>query len=1341
MVPAWFRLSSWFVCKLALLCVLTAALSGFGGFAQSVLPDLEPRTVGPVTNLAATVEGQPPGSVKLTWTAAENAQVHFVVYLKATDASVGNYGAARMASFGGTEGVIEGLEGGTQYLLIALGMRWNWIQYGTIWGDWSQWVFATPPAGGFSPPPAQSPATEPDIVGRVSNVAVGSAGEPGAARVTWTPAQNAQVHFVVYIRSQDQAMGNYGAAQMQPFVGSEGVIRGLAGGTSYDFIIVGMRWNWVNYGTVWGQWSQWVSTDTGTPILGPILIPADSTDRAALVALYNATGGPNWLDNTNWLSNQPLGEWYGVTTDANGRVTELYLRSNLIGSIPPEVGQLSKLRSLDMSANQLSGPIPATLGDLSDLEALIFVQTGLTGAIPAELGRLSNLRKLSLSSNQLTGEIPPELGGATALTNLGLRGNRLTGQPPSQLGSLVNLEYVGLDSNYFSGPIPNWLRRLTRAEQLFLNSNQFSGTIPQWLGELTNLQWLFLARNQLTGEIPAELGNLPNLENLHIARNQLSGCIPDGLQDIDNNDFQYLGLSFCGMAIAEAPDLVISNLQSEGLRHSAGDTYSVEAGRNFGLFTVVLNQGNGPSEASTLRYFRDQAEIGTEPFGPLLPSHVLDTKIGLTAPTTGGVYRYWSCVDPVTGESDTTNNCSETLEIEVQAGPDLIVLRPTVSNSYPQPGDYITFSATVENQGSGRSTGTYLRIYRSDDLLIQAVDTEVHAVNLSGYDAGQSSPSSARIRVPTDSGTYYYGACVDPVPNESDTNNNCSVEVAVTISGGPDLIVVSPSVSNSNPQPGDYITFSATVENQGSIGSTGTELRVYRSSDRVITTRDTVVDAIRLSGYDAGRSGSESFRIQVPSDARTYYYGACVDPVPNESDTTNNCSTHATVTVSGRPDLVVRSVRVSDEERGPGAEFRLYATVYNQGNGSSGVTTDLTYYRSTDRTIDIRDTRMGDDGVSALDPRGDDDESIRLTAPSAPGIYYYGACVDPVPNESDTNNNCSGYATVTVSGRPDLIVRTPRVDNTRPTTGSTIDLTFQIRNQGDGDSGRIRVTAYRSRDRNIGSNDESIRTLDIGNIEAGTALDWVIFNVRVPTTGGTYYYGACVDAVSNESNTRNNCSTGATITVVVPSDLVVSISVAGNGTEFVGAISSVTATVSNRGQGSAGSSARVRFYRSVNKSFSSNNQIGTRSIAPPSPSRSVSQTFGYTVPNYNDITTVYYTACVDRVDDESNTTNNCSDWISSIVYYPLDVINYSCSLGKNFLGLTNSVKIEGLVQARRDVRSATLRWKAIDSFDRILANRTVQLGSMSRSEFKDFEDSADRWALFDHCKVTVDWVY
>ena len=54
----------------------------------------------------------------------------------------------------------------------------------------------------------------------------------------------------------------------------------------------------------------------------------DSTDRAALVALYNATDGDNWTNNTNWLSSEPIGQWHGVTTDAESRVTHLRLNHN-----------------------------------------------------------------------------------------------------------------------------------------------------------------------------------------------------------------------------------------------------------------------------------------------------------------------------------------------------------------------------------------------------------------------------------------------------------------------------------------------------------------------------------------------------------------------------------------------------------------------------------------------------------------------------------------------------------------------------------------------------------------------------------------------------------------------------------------------------------------------------------------------------------------------------------------------------------------------------------------------------------------------------------------------------
>ena len=72
-----------------------------------------------------------------------------------------------------------------------------------------------------------------------------------------------------------------------------------------------------------------------------------SADREALIALYHATGGPQWTNNENWLTNRPLGEWHGIITDGNGRVVELELsENNLTGIFPPELGQLSNLTEL-----------------------------------------------------------------------------------------------------------------------------------------------------------------------------------------------------------------------------------------------------------------------------------------------------------------------------------------------------------------------------------------------------------------------------------------------------------------------------------------------------------------------------------------------------------------------------------------------------------------------------------------------------------------------------------------------------------------------------------------------------------------------------------------------------------------------------------------------------------------------------------------------------------------------------------------------------------------------------------------------------------------------------------
>ena len=173
----------------------------------------------------------------------------------------------------------------------------------------------------------------------------------------------------------------------------------------------------------------------------PLAQTSPETDRETLVALFNATGGPNWNSSDNWLSDAPLGEWYGVETDGDGRVAGLDLAYNqLTGEIPPELANLTSLTLLSLWGNQLSGEVPAELGNLSNLTHLNLSGNHLTGEIPPELANLTSLTLLSLSMNQLSGEIPPELGNLARLETLGLYMNQLSGEIPPELGSLSNLQ-------------------------------------------------------------------------------------------------------------------------------------------------------------------------------------------------------------------------------------------------------------------------------------------------------------------------------------------------------------------------------------------------------------------------------------------------------------------------------------------------------------------------------------------------------------------------------------------------------------------------------------------------------------------------------------------------------------------------------------------------------------------------------------------------------------------------------------------------------------------------------------------------------------------------------------
>ena len=379
---------------------------------------------------------------------------------------------------------------------------------------------------GTEPAAAQGNLSAPTNVTAVSSAA-------GEITLTWRGGDNADSFLLIAVH-----MGTF-SYQTETVAGAArtGTVTGLDGGANYLGIVVALRTTADGLQAQYGVAPQLPVQSAGT---------SAATDRATLVALYNAAGGANWTDNTNWLSNSPISEWHGVTTNDAGRVTAISLKENgLAGPIPGTLGNLSSLNRLNLGDNALTGPIPAELQNLGNLQQFYLWNNRLTGPVPAWLGNLTNLKRLGLSRNRLEGMVPGTLGNLSNLNLINFGGNDLTGPIPTQLQNLGNLEELNLWKNRFTGPVPSWLGNLSNLTRINLRHNQLTGPIPSQLGNLSALTHLALDDNLLSGQIPPELGNLTKLERIHLAGNQLTGCVPESLRHVADNDFLMLELPNC----------------------------------------------------------------------------------------------------------------------------------------------------------------------------------------------------------------------------------------------------------------------------------------------------------------------------------------------------------------------------------------------------------------------------------------------------------------------------------------------------------------------------------------------------------------------------------------------------------------------------------------------------------------------------------------------------------------------------------------------------------------------------------------------------------------------------
>ena len=352
------------------------------------------------------------------------------------------------------------------------------------------------------------------------------------------------------------------------------------------------------------EWLTAITTHDGTSVQCPPL-----SQRDILEAFYEATGGPNWHNSENWLTDAPLSEWYGVNADGSGNVTGLYLSSNmLVGRIPAELAGLTDLRNLELSYNYLlEGPIPTGLFNLPGLQTIGLSRVGVGGPLPSAIGRLSNLERLRMRSSRISGPIPPELGRLTNLRTLDLGYNYLTGPIPPSLGNLTKLDFLSLIWNELSGSIPADLGRLSALTTLLLSLNQLTGEIPGELGDLTALQTLNLGENELTGPIPAELGDLANLGTLDLSNNALTGPIPTTFSGFGDLSEMYLQENALEGAVPEGIG-ELANLRDLWVGNNAGLSGAVPTGMT-GLSSLESFKAGGtdlcaPQDAEFLTWLR-----------------------------------------------------------------------------------------------------------------------------------------------------------------------------------------------------------------------------------------------------------------------------------------------------------------------------------------------------------------------------------------------------------------------------------------------------------------------------------------------------------------------------------------------------------------------------------------------------------------------------------------------------------------------------------------------------------------------------------------------------------------
>lgn len=772
----------------------------------------------------------------------------------------------------------------------------------------------------------------------------------------------------------------------------------------------------------------------------------------------------------------------------------------------------------------------------------------------------------------------------------------------------------------------------------------------------------------------------------------------DVIEDRSNN---VSTANFAVGNILEA-DLIIENLNLDPLTVTTGSTITASA-----TIKNIGDLGAGPSELTFYISANDDLNgatfLASVPVDALGAGASVDINHDMNIDVLAGSYFILFSLDEENevDESDESNNTGSVNlaveEFDDTPKPDLVAENISISPTNVDPGNNINFNYTVANNGLLTSATSFVKYYISeDDQLDTSVDEFVDRDFISSLSPGASVSKTEVIHISSDKadGEYYIIFKVDSDENNDESNEANNITFTPFVVGeGPisqaDLVIEDVEISPAVLVPGNTLTISAAVKNDGNTTAGTSNLLFYLSEDATLNeVSDLLLVDISIGSLAAGSSSTVNEELIINEPEGTYYIILVADGFDaiiesNEFNNTASMSFAIDDGIGGQPDLANGTISLNPTTITTNGTTNATATITNIGDGTAGASTYKFHISSSDQLADATFVKSVE--IDALEASESTSITTDLSFNEPPGTYFVHFEVDGDNEVAETNesNNENSIKIIIEefddNPKPDLISTNLSVNPDPVDAGNSITFSYTIHNQGLLNAGTSFVEYYISPDDDLNTaTDEFVDRDFVSAINQGASVDRTESIFISSDKSGPYYLFIIVDSEDGVDESLESNNTASIVFTVgegdpIP-DLTVDITSISPSSISSGESITINGNVNNVGDLAAGSNTLV-FYLSTDANLDEGSDTELGSVTVNSLGAGESSNFSPSYSISNSTGTYYVFAVVDGSNevDESNEFNNTDNATFSIVDDPIpDLIGIDISLSPTTISVGGS---------------------------------------------------------------------